>query len=69
MGFRIDIQDFYGFQAEERLKMIEDQMKIEEEKRKLKRREEKRIKEEQKIILGKGNARPKLSFSLATPTS
>jgi len=57
------------FQAEERLKMIEDQMKIEEEKRKLKRREEKRMKEEQKIILGKGNARPKLSFSLANPTS
>jgi arginine/glutamate-rich protein 1 len=49
--------------------MIEDQMKIEEEKRKLKRREEKRMKEEQKIILGKGNARPKLSFSLTAPNS
>ena len=49
--------------------MIEDQMKIEEEKRKLKRREEKRMKEEQKIILGKGNARPKLSFSLAATNS
>ena len=59
----------FTFQAEERLKMIEDQMKIEEEKRKLKRREEKRMKEEQKIILGKGNARPKLSFSLAATNS
>jgi len=59
----------FALQAEERLKMIEDQMKIEEEKRKLKRREEKRMKEEQKIILGKGNARPKLSFSLTTPGS
>ena len=39
-------------------------MKIEQEKQKLRKKEEKRIKEEQKIILGKGNARPKLSFSL-----
>lgn len=44
--------------------MIEDQMKIDEEKRKLKKREEKKSKEEQKMILGKGNTRPKLSFSL-----
>jgi hypothetical protein len=44
--------------------MIEQQMKIEQEKQKLKKREDKRIKEEQKKILGKGNARPKLSFSL-----
>jgi hypothetical protein len=44
--------------------MIEEQMKIEQEKHKLKKKEEKRIKEEQKKILGKGNARPKLSFSL-----
>ncbi len=44
--------------------MIEEQMKIEQEKQKLKKKEEKRVKEEQKIILGKGNARPKLSFSL-----
>lgn len=51
-------------QAEERLKMIEEQMKMEQEKQKLKRKEEKKMKEEQKIILGKGNARPKLSFSL-----
>ncbi len=47
--------------------MIEDQMKIEQEKHRLKKKEEKRIKEEQKKILGKGNARPKLSFSLQGP--
>jgi len=46
--------------------MIEEQMKIEQEKQKLKRKEDKRIKEEQKVILGKGNARPKLSFSLGS---
>lgn len=40
-------------------------MKIEQEKQRLKKKEEKRMKEEQKIILGKGNARPKLSFSFA----
>ena len=44
--------------------MIEEQMRIEQEKQKLKKREEKRMREEQKKILGKGNARPKLSFSL-----
>ena len=44
--------------------MIEEQMKFEQEKQKLKKREDKRLKEEQKKILGKGNARPKLSFSL-----
>ena len=52
------------FQAEERLAMIEEQMKFEQEKQRLKKREDKRLKEEQKKILGKGNARPKLSFSL-----
>ena len=56
--------NLFVFQAEERLKMIEDQMRIEQEKHKLRKREEKRMKEEQKKILGKGNARPKLSFSL-----
>ena len=54
----------FKFQAEERLKMIEEQMKIEQEKQKWKKKEEKRIKEEQKLLLGKNNARPKLSFSL-----
>ena len=39
-------------------------MRIEQEKQKLKKKEEKKLREEQKIILGKGNARPKLSFSL-----
>ena len=42
-------------------------MRIEQEKHKLKKREEKKMKEEQKKILGKGNARPKLSFSLTGP--
>ena len=55
---------YFLFQAEERLAMIEEQMRFEQEKQKLKKREEKRAKEEQKKILGKGNARPKLSFSL-----
>ena len=49
--------------------MIEEQMKIEQEKQKLKKKEEKRMKEEQKKILGKGNARPKLSFSLGGPAT
>lgn len=31
----------------------------------MRKENEKRIKEEQKIILGKGNSRPKLSFSIA----
>ena len=57
----------YCLQAEERLAMIEEQMRIEQEKQKLKKREEKRMREEQKKILGKGNARPKLSFSLIGP--
>ena len=57
----------YFLQAEERLAMIEEQMRIEQEKQKLKKREEKRMREEQKKILGKGNARPKLSFSLIGP--
>ena len=48
--------------------MIEEQMKFEQEKQKMKKREEKRAKEEQKKILGKGNARPKLSFSVAGPS-
>ena len=55
---------FFFLQAEERLAMIEEQMRFEQEKQKLKKREDKRLKEEQKKILGKGNVRPKLSFSL-----
>ncbi len=49
--------------------MIEEQMKIEQEKQKLKKKEEKRMREEQKVILGKGNARPKLSFSFGNNSS
>jgi len=47
--------------------MIEEQMKIEQEKQKLKKKEDKRVKIEQKMILGKDNSRPKLSFGFANP--
>jgi len=47
--------------------MIEEQMKIEQEKQKLKKKEDKRAKSEQKMILGKNNSRPKLSFAISTP--
>ena len=63
--YTIENKYFSSFlKAEERLAMIEEQMKFEQEKQKMKKREDKRLKEEQKKILGKGNARPKLSFSL-----
>lgn len=51
-------------QAEERLAIVEEQRKLEEERHKLRREHERRVKEEQKVILGKNNSRPKLSFSL-----
>lgn len=51
-------------QAEERLLIIEEQRKMDEQRQKMKKEQEKRVKEEQKIILGKGNSRPKLSFSI-----
>ena len=44
--------------------MVEEQRKMDEERLKMKREHERRIKEEQKMILGKNNARPKISFSL-----
>merc|ERR1712083_178625 len=50
--------------AEERLAILGEQERIDKELRKQKKREEKKEKEEQMKILGKGNARPKLSFSL-----
>merc|ERR1712012_749564 len=50
--------------AEERLAILAEQERIDKELRKQKKREEKKEKEEQMKILGKGNARPKLSFSL-----
>ena len=59
--------NWFWFQAEDRLKMIEDQMKIDQEKQKLKKKEDKRVKSEQKMILGKDNSRPKLSFGFANP--
>ncbi|KAA0195673.1 hypothetical protein HAZT_HAZT002696 [Hyalella azteca] len=51
--------------AEQQLKMVEEQRAIEEERIKMKREQERRTKEEQKLILGKNNARPKISFSLS----
>lgn len=52
------------FQAEQQLQMVEEQRKIDEERQKIKRAHEKKTREEQKIILGKNNARPKISFSI-----
>jgi len=37
---------------------------MDEQRQKMRKEQEKRVKEEQKIILGKGNSRPKLSFSI-----
>lgn len=37
---------------------------MDEERQKMRKEHAKRVKEEQKIILGKNNSRPKLSFSL-----
>lgn len=54
--------------AEERLAMVEEQRRMDEERQRLQRQQEIRIKEEQKIILGKNNSRPRLSFALK-PTS
>ena len=45
--------------------MVEEQRKMDEERLKMKKEHERRIKEEQKMILGKNNARPKISFSLS----
>ena len=43
---------------------MEEQRLVDEERQKLRKQEEKRKKEEQKRILGKGAARPRLSFTL-----
>lgn len=37
---------------------------MDEQRQKMRKEQEKRTKEEQKLILGKGNSRPKLSFSI-----
>lgn len=50
--------------AEERLAIIEEQRLMDEERQRMRKEQEKRVKEEQKVILGKNNSRPKLSFSL-----
>lgn len=62
--FYLTIFKFPHSQAEERLLIIEEQRKMDEQRQKMRKEQEKRIKEEQKIILGKGNSRPKLSFSI-----
>lgn len=51
--------------AEERLAMVEQSRKMEEERQRMQREHEKRMRDEQYLILGKKNARPKLSFSLS----
>lgn len=60
---------FLNFQAEERLSIIEEQRKMDEERQKMRKEHAKRVKEEQKMILGKNNSRPKLSFSLKPAVS
>ena len=55
----------FDLQAEERLAMVEQQRKMEEDRQRMQREHEKRMRDEQYLILGKKNARPKLSFSLS----
>jgi len=45
--------------------MVEEQRALEEERIKRRKENEKRGKEEQKRILGKNNARPKISFGFS----
>lgn len=52
------------YKAEEQQKLLEEQRKLLEERQKFEDEKRKREKEEQKLILGKQNTRPKLSFSL-----
>lgn len=51
-------------QAEEQLKLVEDQRRMLEEKQRMEDDERRRKKREQEVILNKKNARPKVSFSL-----
>lgn len=51
-------------QAEEQLKLVEDQRKMLEEKQQLEDKRRHETKREQEVILNKKNARPKLSFSI-----
>ena len=51
-------------QAEEQLKLVEEQRQMLERKQKLEDEERRRAKREQEVILNKKNARPRLSFSL-----
>jgi len=53
-----------ALQAEEQLKLVEDQRKILEERQRLEDTERSRVRQEQEVILNKKNARPRLSFSL-----
>lgn len=54
----------YILQAEEQLKLVEDQRKMLEEKQQLEDKRRHETKREQEVILNKKNARPKLSFSI-----
>ncbi len=44
--------------------MVEEQRRMDEERLKMQKERDKKVREEQKLILGKGNARPKVSFGL-----
>jgi hypothetical protein len=48
-----------------RFRQLEEKQKLMEAERARKREETRKAKEEQEKVLGKGGARPKLSFSLA----
>jgi len=54
----------FVLQAEEQLKLVEDQRKMLEEKQRLEDEHRHQTKRDQEVILNKKNARPKLSFSI-----
>lgn len=60
-----DVMLRLGFQAEEQLKLVEEQRKVLEERQARERLERMKHKQEQAVILNKNDKkRPKLSFSL-----
>ena len=50
------------FQAEDRLKIVEDQRRLHEDRMKMEEEQSRRNKEEQEKILGRKNSRAKVSF-------
>ena len=58
---------FCLFQAEDQLKLVEDQRKILEQKQRMEEESRKKKKQEQELILNKKNNRPRLSFALGKP--